>query len=74
VESAKISLKQGEIVAGEVANFIGRTPYLERESDLQELRMMRKHSDFTFEPHIQAGHDHIERLFTDSVNSKVSPN
>lgn len=64
VESAKVSLRQGEIVAGEIAEQLGRAQYSQRESELAELRQLRAESEFTFEPAIQQGHDEVDALFT----------
>ncbi len=64
VESAKISLAQGEIVAGEIAESILNIPFESRNTELAELRRLRSESEFTFEPEIQRGHDEIDALFT----------
>lgn len=63
VESAKVSLKQGEIVAGEIADALGASPFASRDTELLELRQLRADSEFTFEPNIQQGHDEIEMHF-----------
>lgn len=63
VESAKVSLKQGEIVAGEILAALGKHSFDTREAELSELRQLRADSEFTFEPAIQRGHDEIEALF-----------
>ncbi|MGO3147172.1 MAG: NAD(P)/FAD-dependent oxidoreductase [Leucobacter sp.] len=63
VESAKISLKQGEIVAGEITESLGARPFSSRDTELLELRQLRADSEFTFEPNIQQGQDEIEMYF-----------
>ena len=64
VESAKVSLKQGEIVAGEILATLRNHPFETRETELGDLRRLRAESEFTFEPAIQQGHDEIAALFT----------
>lgn len=64
VESAKVSLRQGEIVAGEIAEQLGKAEYQQRESELAQLRQLRAESEFTFEPAIQQGHDELDALFS----------
>lgn len=63
VESAKVSLKQGEIVAGEIADALGFRGFATRDAELAALRELRAESEFTFEPAIQRGHDEIETFF-----------
>lgn len=69
VEGAKVALKQGEIAGSEIASYLGHQPYQERERELSELRRMRRESEFTFNEHIQAGHDEVEALFQKRVTS-----
>lgn len=72
VEGAKVSLKQGEIAGAEIASYLGHTQYRERNTELSELRRMRRDSEFTFHQEIQAGHDEVEALFHERVASGAS--
>lgn len=63
VEGAKVALRQGEIVAGEIAETLGVQPFTARDADVSELRRLRAESEFTFEPDIQQGHDEIDLKF-----------
>lgn len=72
VEGAKVSLKQGEIAGAEIASYLGHKQYRDRDTELSELRRMRRESEFTFHQEIQAGHDGVEALFHGRVASGTS--
>jgi sarcosine oxidase subunit alpha len=68
IESAKIAMKQGELVALSIVQDLGLADVPEDRSAqaVEELATARRDMEFQFDPDVQRGHDNVQRAWETS--------